>query len=160
MGDYYDCNGTLLQSDAQIGTSGYYKVVHGTGDIFSGGIGGGGGYPLCNLTGTSPARECRVNVDTTPVKRGGWNCNPWPAVPSSNPDNLGKPKCVNSAADPVNVATGNNFDETLDLRFQHQGYPSNLKDPTTARQALMVRWDIDGHTITIYRFRSLKPFPI
>jgi len=42
VGDYYDCNGTLLQSDAQIGSPGYYNVVQGTGDIFSGGIGKAG----------------------------------------------------------------------------------------------------------------------
>ena len=83
-GHYYDCNGNLLQSNAPI--SGNWGVVKRTGTVFSGGIGGLGTYPLCILTSMTdavPAAACRVHYDMTPVKRGGWNCNPWPAVPSA-----------------------------------------------------------------------------
>jgi RHS repeat-associated protein len=139
-GNYYDCNGNLLESDAGMG--GGWAVVQGTGTIFGGGIGGFGTYDLCYLNGVSPAAECRVYIDMTPVKRSSWNCNPWPAVPTAYPNkNLGRPrKCVTikgapknsdipnlSVGNPVNVATGNKYDEALDLSVSTAGIPLELR---------------------------------
>ena len=105
-GDYYDCNGNLLQSDAAISSG--WGVVQGTGTVFSGGIGGQGTYPLCNLAGVSPAAECRVYYDMTPQKRSPTYCTSWPAVPPISDKNLGRPRNeVCPKEDPTNNMVGN-----------------------------------------------------
>jgi hypothetical protein len=76
-GNYYDCDGQLLQS----GAVGFYMIVSGTGNPLSGGIGGPGTYPACILSSmdsASPASECRVYADMTPVKRSPNYCTSWP----------------------------------------------------------------------------------
>jgi hypothetical protein len=132
-GDYYDCNGQLLGS----GTSGSYMIVQGTGTGFSGGIGGPGTYPACILTSmssASPASECRVYYDMTPVKRSPGYCTTWPSVPSPDknkekgkPDQKkekSKPKtCDTSVGNPVNITTGNKYEEILDLSISTSGIP-------------------------------------
>ncbi len=137
-GDYYDCNGNLLESDARIG--GGWAVVKGTGTIFGGGIGGFGTYDLCYLNGVSPAAECRVYLDMTPVKRSPTYCTSWPAVPPPTPKDAGRPReapinagCPTKDAtntfvgNPVNVATGNKYEEALDLSVSTTGIPLELR---------------------------------
>lgn len=148
-GDYYDCDGNLLQSNAVL-AGGPYMVVSGTGSIY-GGIGGQGTFPSCILTGVTPAAECRVYVDMTPIKNG--NCTSWPAVPPPDPaKHLGRPRphnevievskevskdvsetgCKKDAQEditnsfvgnPVNVTTGNKYEEVLDLSISTPGIP-------------------------------------
>jgi len=126
-GDYYDCNGDLLQSDVAYDSG---CVVRGTGTVFSGGI---GGKPDCYLEGVTPASECRVFYDTTPVLREG-QCNTFPDVPSSDEEkNSGRPRkdlcdkgsqpLYSSIGNPVNVATGNKYEESLDLSLSTPGIP-------------------------------------
>ena len=113
-------------------------VVQGTGTGFSGGIGGPGTFPSCILTGVSPAAECRVYFDMTPVKRSPDYCANWPSTPPPRPEeNLGGPPQGNSntdnnpdkcndprfAANPVNVATGNKFESVLDLSVSTSDQP-------------------------------------
>ena len=145
-GNYYDCDGNLLQSNAVSGGS--YMIVQGTGSGLSGGIGGSGTYPACILTSmdsASPASECRVSYDLTPVKRSSDYCTTWPSVP---PPDSNKPKgkplgCPiggsatgsSSTGDPtnalvknpINVATGNKYEEILDLTISTPGLPLEIR---------------------------------
>jgi hypothetical protein len=102
-GNYYDCDGQLLGSGVSAGS---YRIVQGTGSGLSGGIGGSGTYPTCVLTGVSPASECQVYFDMTPVKRSSNYCTTWPSIPLKK---RGKPDpCKNeSAGNPVDVVSGN-----------------------------------------------------
>lgn len=129
-GDYYDCNGNLLQSDAT--RSSGWGVVKGTGGVFNGGIGGQGTFPLCilsSMTEAVPAKACRVYYDKSPVKRSSNYCSVWPAVPPPDPDkNLGRPiGCDLFVGNPVNVATGNKYEEALDLSILTNGISLELR---------------------------------
>jgi hypothetical protein len=71
----------------------------------------------------------------TPIKRRSWSCNPWPDVPSPEEEkNLGgcrKDACREQFPDlcvgnPVNIATGNKYEESLDLRISTPGIPLEL----------------------------------
>ncbi len=152
-GDYYDCNGNLLQSDAAVSSG--WGVVKGTGTVFGGGIGGQGSYPLCilsSMTEAVPATACRVFYDMTPVRRSSNYCTSWPLVPP--PDHskiLGKPDngeiCPgNKNADitntfvgnPVNVATGNKYEEVLDLTVSTPGIPLEFRRSYNSQ--IQLRW--------------------
>ena len=132
-GDYYDCEGNLLERDAT-----YYNlarvVVRGTGTVFSGGIGGGPGTsPACHST--KPAVECRVYVDTSPRRRSHWSCDPWPFVGppkdgANRGKNLGRPRkgmCDLFVGNPVNVATGNKYEEAVDITVSTPGIPLEFR---------------------------------
>ncbi len=119
LGDYYDCEGNLLEKDALYWAQ-TWTVVGGTGTIFDGGIGGGPGARACFAQETkTPATDCRVYVDMTPVIRPGWSCEEWPSFPESSQSpgkNLGRQdSCELYVKNPINVATGNNFEEAIDL---------------------------------------------
>ena len=121
LGDYYDCDGNLLESGAVF--SGGWGLIRDTGTVLSGGIGGHGSNPVCVVyQGEAPARRCRVYFDMTPVKRMYWTCNPWPLVPPPNPDkDVGHPRCELSVGDNINAATGNKYEEGSDLSVSKSG---------------------------------------
>jgi hypothetical protein len=65
VGDYYDCDGNLLEAGSPLGW--LWAIIRGTGTIFDGGIGGHDNWlPICTPTWCSPARDCRVYEDTEP----------------------------------------------------------------------------------------------
>jgi RHS repeat-associated protein len=123
VGNYYDCDGQLLGSGVSAGS---YMIVQGTGSGCSGGIGGTGTYPTCTLTGVSPAGECRVYFDWTPVKRSSNYCTTWPSFPIKK---TGKPDpCKReSRGNPVNVVSGNKYEEVLDLSISILGIPFEFR---------------------------------
>ena len=128
IGDFYDCDGNLLEQDSAWGYP--YAILKGTGTIFDGGIGGigapGGPTPIvCYVSGCSPALSCRVYSDTSPQINGGYYCPSYPDILSPYPDrNLGRPRgCHMERGNPVNVATGNKYEEVLDLTISTPGIP-------------------------------------
>jgi RHS repeat-associated protein len=131
LGDYYDCNGNLLQADAIF--SGGWAIIRGTGTVLTGGIGGHGSNPACVVNqGESPAKLCRVYFDMTPLMRSPTYCTTWPAVSAPADKNAGRPnkKCVfpnQSVGNPINVATGNKYEEALDLSVSTPGVPLEFK---------------------------------
>src|SRR4030042_6655992 len=102
LGDYYDCNGNLLQADAIF--SGGWAVIRGTGTVLSGGMGGQGSNPVCVVyAGEAPARRCVISFDMTPRKRSPTYCTSWPAVSPPTGKNLGRPrKCLTHKGAPRN----------------------------------------------------------
>ncbi len=127
-GDYYDCEGNLLEENALYWETTWF-IVRGTGTVFSGGIGGRQAQPACYSD--SPAEDCRVYVDMTPVRRNWWSCDSWPAVPPSGGatgKNLGRPRtCELAIANPINVATGNKYEEALDVAVSTPGIPLEFR---------------------------------
>jgi RHS repeat-associated protein len=141
IGDYYDCEGNILEQGAPWGP--IWLIIRGTGTIFSGGIGGtdNNGYVVdCVPTWCSPARDCRIYQDASPQKN--YCSNGYPYIPPSNPNaNLGVPPnetwnlgCPSNfdithllLANPINVATGNKYEEALDLSFFPPGIPLQLR---------------------------------
>ena len=178
-GDYYDCDGNLLEGDAA--TSGGWGVVKGTGDVFGGGIGGLGTYDLCILTSMSdavPAQACRVFYDMTPIKNG--TCNPWPAIVVDDNKNKGK-RCVNTTKGGINAGTGNNYQDSVDIGNSSPGgipvelaMSYNSKSPTdgpfgygwthnydlslevvqTQPQTRLRIWDSDGKALYFTQVRQ------
>ena len=130
-GDYYDCEGNLLEKDA-VYWGQTWTVVGGTGTVFNGGIGGGPGSRACFAQETkTPAIDCRVYVDMSPVKRPGWSCDTWPSFPepSASPGkNLGRPRtCELRVGNPINVATGNKYEEVPDIEVFTPAIPLEFK---------------------------------
>ena len=134
IGNYYDCEGNLLEQGAARGF--IRAIIRGTGTIFNGGIGGNDeGYIVaCVPTLCSPAHECRIHDDTSPQL--GWCPSGYPAIPPSAPDkNFGVPPngawnlgCPDNndithllIANPINVATGNKYEEAVDLSISSPG---------------------------------------
>ena len=130
-GDYYDCDGNLLASNLPISSG--WGVVQGTGTVLSGGIGGQGTYPLCILSSidsASPASECRVYVNMSIQKRSPTYCSTWPEISVRKPEeNAGVPPngVCPFVKNPVNVATGNKYEEILDLSISTPGLPLEIR---------------------------------
>jgi RHS repeat-associated protein len=130
VGDYYACDGSLVQTDAKWDDR---KVVRETGSVFDGGIGCKLSEGSCYLNFFSPARECRVFYPTQPVKRSENYCPEWPYIPPASPDkNLGRPRtdlCESPkeppvfVGNPINVTTGNKYEEVVDLKVKTPGIP-------------------------------------
>jgi len=138
IGDYYDCDGNLVEQNAVYESR---CVVRETGTVFDGGI-GLNQYNECRADQTcTPATDCRVYYDMSPRKIG--TCSTWPAVPSPPDKNAGRPpvkisnevrkevskdSCETNVTNihvknPVNVATGNKYEEVLDLTVSTPGIP-------------------------------------
>jgi RHS repeat-associated protein len=67
---------------------------------------------------------CPLNPETgSPYDEGSLSCQ----YIESQGKNGGKPPCQNSSGDPVNVATGDNFDEGLDLTISTPGIPLEFR---------------------------------
>jgi RHS repeat-associated protein len=131
IGDYYDCEGNLLESGAPRGFR--LAIIRGTGTIFDGGIGGGDeGYIVgCVPTWCSPARDCRIHTDMSPQLN--YCPNGHPSVPPQSPEkNFGRPQgnwCDfdHFVGNPINVATGNKYEETVDLVISTPGIPLEFR---------------------------------
>jgi RHS repeat-associated protein len=129
IGNYYDCEGNLLEKGAA--GWGRWLIIRGTGTIFSGGIGGQdeGFIVGCVPTWCSPARDCRIHADMSPQ----LNSCPYgyPSVPSPTPEkDLGSPRsggCDQFVGNPINVATGNKYEGALDIRLSSPGIPLEFR---------------------------------
>jgi RHS repeat-associated protein len=138
-GDYYDCQGNLLEANAPISQ---WRLVRGTGTIFTGGIGGFETEPVCVCeTGYPPAKVCRVHEKTAPIKRSDSYCEIWPFISNPNGErNLGRPgrdTCEVSGeapeapsplvGNPINVTTGNKYEEVVDVTVESPGIPLEFR---------------------------------
>lgn len=84
--------------------------------------------PIRLLPGSIWPGKCWTGVDT-PVGPGGYyqayvsiNGSPPPFIPDSN-KNKGKPACGAAAGNPVNIATGNKFQQEIDFQSTENSGP-------------------------------------